>query len=528
MFDQLALEIKGEKAANYIRLILLLLFTASASITIFSGSITPLMAYFYIIGVVLYALAFFSSFIILRFNLYHPSMKYIILVVEVVGFFLVNTSYIFSGDEIDWTNAVKNHTRFGIYFLLMGTALLRFSPLFSLVSGIAHAIAFNMLHFILLTKGIKAGLSDTQFNIKAVGLLDWVIGAFFIFFMGAILSVATVFVRNIMGKLQESEENTRASMNHLQDLVNESRKIGAILTDAIEILVRLSTKNESSSQEQLSAAEETSATMEELSASIKAIANQSRDQDNLCETNYRSTEEMSRSVHLINEHFSRVTDTGQTTMDNIQQGEKELEDLSAGIVRIGESSTRVSDIVKIINDISDRTNMLALNASIEAARAGEEGRGFAVVADEITRLADQSRRNADEISSYIQRSVEDTRSGMIRIEAVTATMKSIIEGIKDMVNLTHQVNNLIQSHRDSSDTVLGDTKRIQEMARVMRQATDEQLHGADEILRAVQVLNNSAGHFVDSTQHLTDTVKHLTDINNRLNSKITSEETGQG
>ena len=77
--------------------------------------------------------------------------------------------------------------------------------------------------------------------------------------------------------------------------------------------------------------------------------------------------------------------------------------MNVSITNITESSQQVTDIISIIDDISDKINLLSLNAAIEAARAGEAGRGFAVVADEISKLADQTAASINDIDSLIRK-----------------------------------------------------------------------------------------------------------------------------
>ena len=108
---------------------------------------------------------------------------------------------------------------------------------------------------------------------------------------------------------------------------------------------------------------------------------------------------------IILEMGQKTRDTSSLTesiSDQARTGSKSLEDMNESITKISASSGEVKNIIGIINDISDKINLLSLNAAIEAARAGEAGRGFAVVADEISKLADQTAQSIKGISDLIR------------------------------------------------------------------------------------------------------------------------------
>jgi twitching motility protein PilJ len=137
-------------------------------------------------------------------------------------------------------------------------------------------------------------------------------------------------------------------------------------------------------------------------------------------------------------------------MDSIRD---QIQETSKRIKRLGESSQEIGSIVELINDISEQTNILALNAAIQAASAGEAGRGFAVVADEVQRLAERSSNATKRIESLVQtiqadtneavssmeqttsevvagaRLAEDAGTALGEIEKVSADLSNLIEGI---------------------------------------------------------------------------------------------------
>ncbi|WP_028614973.1 methyl-accepting chemotaxis protein [Halopseudomonas pelagia] len=123
-----------------------------------------------------------------------------------------------------------------------------------------------------------------------------------------------------------------------------------------------------------------------------------------------------RSVAIANKGNEVVQNT-ITGMDTIRE---QIQDTSKRIKRLGESSQEIGDIVSLINDIADQTNILALNAAIQASMAGDAGRGFAVVADEVQRLAERSSSATKQIEALVKTIQTDTNEAVISMEQTTS------------------------------------------------------------------------------------------------------------
>ncbi|HNC69223.1 MAG TPA: methyl-accepting chemotaxis protein, partial [Pseudomonadales bacterium] len=123
-----------------------------------------------------------------------------------------------------------------------------------------------------------------------------------------------------------------------------------------------------------------------------------------------------RSVALANTG-SRVVQNTIGGMDTIRE---QIQETAKRIKRLGESSQEIGDIVSLINDIADQTNILALNAAIQASMAGEAGRGFAVVADEVQRLAERSSGATRQIEALVKTIQSDTHEAVMSMEQTTS------------------------------------------------------------------------------------------------------------
>jgi twitching motility protein PilJ len=156
-----------------------------------------------------------------------------------------------------------------------------------------------------------------------------------------------------------------------------------------------------------------------------------------------------------------------------------IQETSKRIKRLGESSQEIGDIVELINDIADQTNILALNASIQASMAGEAGRGFAVVADEVQRLAERSAnatRRIEVLVSTIQadtneavvsmeRSTTDVVGGALLAENAGAALEEIEQVSNQIAMLVQNISGSARDQNDAAKTVLENVEKLTDISR---------------------------------------------------------------
>ncbi|MGE5439488.1 MAG: methyl-accepting chemotaxis protein [Bacteroidota bacterium] len=212
-----------------------------------------------------------------------------------------------------------------------------------------------------------------------------------------------------------------------------------------------------------------------------------------------STENSRTAAASASENGEMARQGGQIVIETINGMNKIAEVvLSAAetVEKLGTSSSQIGEIIQVIDDIADQTNLLALNAAIEAARAGEQGRGFAVVADEVRKLAERTTKATKEIALMINKIQQDTELAVSSIKQGTAevergknlaekagkSLKEIIVGTEKGADL---INQLAQASEQQAATSEEMSKNIEGISTSIRQSSS----GIQEIARASEGLN---------------------------------------
>ncbi|MCR2745668.1 methyl-accepting chemotaxis protein [Limnobacter sp. YS8-69] len=154
------------------------------------------------------------------------------------------------------------------------------------------------------------------------------------------------------------------------------------------------------------------------------------------------------SITTIAGNSNTATQLAQKGLDAANLGSRELKRSIAAIHAIQNSSSKVSEIVRVIGDIANQTNLLAFNAAIEAARAGQHGVGFSVVAAEVRKLAESSSSAAREISTLIEESVAQVEEGVEVSQNAAHSFEGILSSVTETGESVKQITHSAEQQRD--------------------------------------------------------------------------------
>lgn len=350
---------------------------------------------------------------------------------------------------------------------------------------------FIMMNIVIFFTQI--GGADAVYKRTVIlALIDSTFAIVFIFIIS--LLIINIFKKNTELAVNEADRNMRQNL-FIQNTLRENSQI--IVKEVESMSQNLNTFSQNTQQE-AAAIEEITATVEELSGGIDSVSQIAKSQSDGQKGLKEILDTLSESVSGMNMIISETLKETGVVSSSAVEGEKSLVSMSNGIVKIGESSREMTEILGIIHDISDQINLLSLNAAIEAARAGDAGRGFAVVADEISKLADRTSTSLKDIETLIKKNddeihkrVSEVNDAVAKISAVITGVNSINKRIKDLTGYTTgQINANLKVNESTAELRIR-SEQITDATSEQKQAVSEIVNTIAEFSRISQ--SNSSG-----------------------------------
>ncbi|MAS26197.1 MAG: chemotaxis protein [Oceanospirillaceae bacterium] len=303
------------------------------------------------------------------------------------------------------------------------------------------------------------------------------------------LTASATVTEDFTGAIADSINYAIDQMRSLVFAINETAvQVSSAAQETQATAMHLAEASEHQAQEIAGA----SAAINEMAVSIDQVSANASESSAVAE----------RSVAIANKG-AEVVQATINGMDNIRE---QIQETSKRIKRLGESSQEIGDIISLITDIADQTNILSLNAAIQASMAGDAGRGFAVVADEVQRLAERSAAATKQIEALVKTIQNDTNEAVISMETTTS---EVVRGAR-----------LAQDAGVALEEIENVSKNLAELIQNISNAARQQASSAGHISNTMNVIQEITSQTSAGTTATAKSIGNLAEMANKLRESV--------
>lgn len=296
-------------------------------------------------------------------------------------------------------------------------------------------------------------------------------------------------------ELGQMAKEIDSMLSKLQSTLKTAHDSAGISSSMASNIAQASEEAATSVNSQHSQLELLSTAMTEMSATISDVAN--------------NAESTAGSTNKVMEHTEHTDRTMQLTSKAISDVSQDIAMANELVKELQDGVNEISNVVSVIRDISEQTNLLALNAAIEAARAGEQGRGFAVVADEVRNLASRTQNSTNEVQQTIDTLLEHAGRTFTAMQNSNNSVDSSVEASQ---RTRSQVNEIVVEMQNANDMVAQIAAASEQQSAVASEMNQNvtSIHlSANEVLQASQSLAKESQEMANTAEHLSAQLQYF-------------------
>ncbi|MBE5843853.1 MAG: HAMP domain-containing protein [Butyrivibrio sp.] len=375
--------------------------------------------------------------------------------------------------------------------------------LYLIIAGVVSVVVIIVL-LLLVVQRVIAPLSKITENINAMSAGDF-----------------TIDIKS------ESNDEIGVMGAKVRDFVQSMRHMLSSISEESERLKQESETSDEVSRNMFDASQSQAEAMQQLNETVDQLAvavNDIAENATTLATVVADTRENSEKADASMKETVKISQKGRDDMEKLSHAMKGIQDANTRLVgsinEVGTASEEITNIVSMIAEIAEETNLLSLNASIEAARAGEAGKGFAVVATQIAKLAQTSSESATNISNLIGdvHRLIDEAVGQANESAESIEKNSELIGIA--VDTFDQIYTNIQESNACIEEMIQDVQKVDDVATNVAAISEEQAASADEILATSQNMVEQAKNITANSQDVANNSHELANTSETLSSHV--------